>query len=154
MRFVVGPTAPGVPRSSPDACKNGKDYGDDPIWQSALRNANVTLPPGMTLSPGGGNGLDGCDFEQFGVDPTTGKQVNDDAPTCPTGSQVGTIDVSTPVLPDGTLKGKVFFGCNRPVVDPNDPLPCLTTPGRPTPANPWKLFLMIEGAGLRVHPAQ
>ena len=50
------------------------------------------------------------------------------------------------MLPDGSLSGKVFFGCNRTSADQ----PCLTAPGRPTPANPWKLFLLIEGAGLRI----
>jgi hypothetical protein len=123
----------------------GHDFSNDAIWESALRDADVTLPEGMTLSPGGGNGLDGCDFEQFGVS-SAGKQTNDDPPTCPDGSQIGTINVSTPVLPDGSLSGKVFFGCNRTAAGQ----PCLTTPGRPTPANPWKLFLYIEGAGLRI----
>jgi hypothetical protein len=112
-------------------------YTDAPIWQSALRNADVTLPSGMTLSPGGGNGLAACTFDEFGVSPTTGKQLNNDPDACPNGSQIGTISVSSPVLPDGSLGGKVFFG---PV----------TAPGRPTPAQPWKLFLLIEGAGLRI----
>jgi hypothetical protein len=123
----------------------GHDFANDPIWESALRNADVRLPEGMTLSPGGGNGLAGCDFQQFGVN-AQGKQINDDPPTCPEGAQVGTINVSTPVLPDGALSGKVFFGCDRTSADQ----PCLTTPGRPTPEHPWKLFLLIEGAGLRI----
>jgi hypothetical protein len=121
------------------------DFADAAIWQSALRHADVTLPEGMTLSPGGGVGLEGCDFAQFGVD-ANGHQTTDDPPACPSGAQIGTLNVDTPVLPDGSLSGKVFFGCNRTSADQ----PCLTTPGRPTPANPWKLFLYIEGAGLRI----
>lgn len=132
-------------------CVNGHDFADDPIWESALRTADVTLPEGMTLSPGGGNGLEGCDFSQFGVS-AAGKQLNDDPPTCPDGSEIGTIKVVSPVLPEktpagtNTLSGKVFFGCDRTSADQ----PCLTTPGRPTPQDPWKLFLYIEGAGLRI----
>jgi hypothetical protein len=142
---------PAPPTRTPASCVNGTDYADDEIWESALRHADVTLPEGMTLSPGGGVGLEGCDFEQFGVT-SAGKQDNDDPPTCPKGSQVGTITVDTPVLPDGALSGKVFFGCNRvrPAPDQDYDKPCLTTSGRPTPDNPWKLFLYIEGAGLRI----
>ncbi len=121
---------------SPGTCVNGHDYADDPIWQAALRNADVTLPKGLTLSPGGGVGLQACTFDEFGVDPSTGKQLTNEPPTCPEGAQIGTIKVETPVLPN-PLAGKVFFG---PV----------TAPGRPTVANPWKLFLYIEGAGIRV----
>jgi hypothetical protein len=110
-------------------------YADDPIWQSALRDADITLPDGMTLSPGGGNGLEACSFGQFGVD-SAGHQVSDSAPACPAGSQIGDLTVHSPAL-RAPLSGKVFFG---PVA----------APGRPTPANPWKLFLYIEGAGLRI----
>ena len=133
------------PSAQQVAIDYGGDFANDPIWQSALRHADVTLPEGMTLSPGGGVGLEGCDFEQFGVNPD-GTQKNDDPPACPPGAQIGTLTVDTPVLPDGSLSGKVFFGCNRTSADQ----PCLTTPGRPTAANPWKLFLFIEGAGLRI----
>jgi hypothetical protein len=58
------------------------------------------------------------------------------APTCPEGSQIGTVSVTSPAL-EGALSGKAFFG---PV----------SGPGRPTEASPWNLFLLIEGAGLRV----
>lgn len=138
---------PAPPVRTPPSCVNHKDFADDQIWESALRHADVKLPEGMTLSPGGGNGLEGCDFQQFGVN-AQGKQINDDPPTCPAGAQVGTITTSTPVLPDGALSGKVFFGCDRTSNDP--PQPCLGTPGRPTLDHPWKLFLYIEGAGLRI----
>jgi hypothetical protein len=138
-------TDAGKPSAQQVAIDYGGDFANDPIWQSALRNADVTLPEGMTLSPGGGVGLEGCDFAQFGVD-AGGQQISDDPPACPPGAEIGTINVDTPVLPDNSLSGKVFFGCNRTSADQ----PCLTTPGRPTPANPWKLFLYIEGAGLRI----
>jgi hypothetical protein len=130
-----GTTAVGQP-SAEKVTISYPDYANDPIWQSALRNADVALPEGMTLSPGGGVGLEACSFDQFGVD-SAGHQVNDDPPTCPDGSQIGTLSVDTPVLPAGSLSGKVFFG---PV----------SAAGRPTPDQPWKLFLYIEGAGLRI----
>jgi hypothetical protein len=115
----------------------GHDYADDAIWPSALRDADVRLPKGITLSPGGGEGLEACSFDQFGVN-SAGKQVNTDEPACPAGSRIGGLSVETPVLP-GPLDGDVFFG---PV----------SAPGPPSIAggNPWKLFLYIHGFGLRL----
>jgi hypothetical protein len=125
-------------------CKNGAvpecpyNYADEPIWPSTLRDAYVTLPKGVTLSPAGGIGLESCTAAEFGVNPATGKQINNDPVNCPAGSQIGTIKVHTPVLTQ-ELGGKVFFG---PV----------SGPGRPdeSQGNPWKLYLLIEGAGLRI----
>ena len=112
------------------------EYTDDPIWQANLKDADIALPEGMVLNPAGGYGLDNCSFEQFGVDPATGKQLNRAPHLCPEGSQIGTLTVTSPVL-DFPLQGKAFFGP-------------ASGPGRPTPASPWKLFLLVEGAGLRV----
>ena len=110
-------------------------YELEDIWQSQLRHADVTLPEGLSLSPGGGVGLEGCSAAQFGVDLATNRQNNEPA-QCPNGSRVGDITVKSPVLPTA-LEGKVFFGPT-------------TAPGRPTPEQPWKLFLLIEGHGLRI----
>lgn len=110
-------------------------YELDEIWQSHLRDADVTLPEGMSLSPGGGVGLEGCSAAQFGVDLSTNRQ-NNDPVQCPQGSHIGDITVKSPVLPT-PLDGKVFFGPT-------------SGPGRPTSERPWKLFLLIEGHGLRI----
>lgn len=112
------------------------EYADDPIWQSQLKDVDLNLPEGMVLNPAGGKGLEACSFEDFGVDPETNKQLDKLPPTCPEGSQIGTVEVSSPAVAD-PLGGKAFFG---PV----------TAPGRPTADSPWKLFLLIEGAGLRI----
>ena len=110
-------------------------YANDEIWQSHLRDADVTLPDGISLSPGGGVGLEGCSAAQFGVD-LAGNRQNNEPVTCPQGSQIGDISVTSPVLPTA-LDGKVFFGPT-------------TARGRPTETQPWKLFLLIEGHGLRI----
>jgi hypothetical protein len=122
------------------------EYTDDPIWQGSLLDSNIKLPEGMVLNPAGGYGLEACSFEEFGVDPSTGKQ-DRNPPECPEGSEIGTVDVTSPAI-DGGLGGKAFFG---PVGPPGRP--CIPGPDDPTcPAGsePWKLFLLIEGAGLRV----
>jgi hypothetical protein len=137
---TVGLTPADTAANAPSAQTVSIDYGhnfvDDPIWESALRDAYVTLPKGLALSPAGGIGLESCTPQQFGVDPFSGKQVDNDPVKCPPGSQIGTIDVETPVLAQH-VPGKVFFG---PV----------SGPGRPTATNPWKLYLLIEGAGFRI----
>jgi hypothetical protein len=112
------------------------EYADDPIWQSQLKDVDLNLPEGMVLNPAGGQGLEACSFEDFGVDPDTNKQLDRLPDTCPEGSQIGTVQVSSPAVAD-PLSGKAFFG---PV----------SAPGRPTADSPWKLFLLIEGAGLRI----
>jgi hypothetical protein len=140
---LTGAGAAGAQKVTISYCKKGAlpqecpyDYADEPIWPSMLKDADVTLPAGMTLAPAGGIGLESCTAAEFGVNPATGKQINNDPVTCPPGSQIGTIKVHTPVLTQ-ELDGRVFFG---PV----------SGPGRPTAGSPWKLYLLIEGAGLRI----
>ena len=112
-------------------------YAEDEIWQSQLKDADTNLPPGMGLAPGGGVGLKECSYEQFGVSAGPGnRQLNNDPVRCPEGSHVGDIEVETPVL-QAPIGGKAFFGPTG-------------APGRPTDANPWKLFLLLEGQGVRV----
>jgi hypothetical protein len=110
-------------------------YENEDIWQAQLKDITQSLPEGLRLSPGGGVGLEGCTYAQFGVD-SSGKQINDDPDQCPAGSEIGTLTVRSPVLPNA-IPGKVFFG---PV----------TGPGRATADNPWKIFLLIEGNGIRI----
>ena len=45
------------------------EYTDDPIWQGSLQDSDIKLPEGMVLNPAGGDGLEACSFDQFGVDP-------------------------------------------------------------------------------------
>jgi hypothetical protein len=113
------------------------DYADASIWEAQLKDADTNLPPGMGLAPGGGVGLQTCTPKQFfGVDDPTGQQRNNDPVECPEGSHVGDIEVETPVLPE-PIGGKAFFGPTG-------------SPGRPTDANPWKLYLLLEGQGVRI----
>jgi hypothetical protein len=109
-------------------------YKNADIWQSQLRDADVTLPEGVSLAAAGGVGLESCSADQFG-------KGNDLPVRCPAGSEIGDLKVTTPVLAgdisDPPITGKAFFG----------PTPGA---GRPTPAKPWKLFLLLEGKGLRI----
>jgi uncharacterized repeat protein (TIGR01451 family) len=72
-----------------------------------LKDATVTLPAGMSVSPSAGNGLQGCSDAQIALSSA--------APaTCPLASQIATVVVHTPLL-DHPLPGAVYLGtplCN------------------------------------------
>lgn len=78
--------------------------GGKNISQSHLRNAKVTLPAGMGLNPSGAVGLVACGDAEF----KKGQRVEDNS--CPEASKIGTAEVDTPPLPDGSLKGDVYVG--------------------------------------------
>lgn len=90
-----------------------------PADSPTLKSAVVTLPTGMTINPASADGLTACTDAQFGVG-------SNSAPTCPSTSQVGTVQFDTPLL--GLLSGSVFFA-------------------QPTPSRPWGLFVAIAGPG-------
>lgn len=70
---------------------------------SHVRSAQMTLPPGMALNPSAATGLAACTDAQFGKG--TRNPV-----ACPPASRVGTVEVDTPPLPDGSLTGAVYVG--------------------------------------------
>jgi hypothetical protein len=74
------------------------------LSQSHVRSAKVTLPRGMGLNPSGANGLVACTDAQF----KKGQRVGENS--CPAGSKVGTVEVNTPPLPDGSLVGDAYVG--------------------------------------------
>jgi hypothetical protein len=71
--------------------------------QSHLRNASITLPQGMGLNPSAANGLQACTDAQFGKG--TRNPI-----ACPAASKIGTVEVETPPLPAGALKGDAYLG--------------------------------------------
>ena len=44
----------------------------DQLATAHLQKAVVTLPEGLVLNPASGNGLEGCDSAEVGIDPDTG----------------------------------------------------------------------------------
>jgi hypothetical protein len=76
---------------------------NSPIADSYLKTAKVTLPEGVGINPSAANGLASCSEAQFGYH--TAQPV-----TCPAASQIGTVDIETPALPAGSIKGEVFVG--------------------------------------------
>lgn len=74
-----------------------------PIANSYLKTAKVTLPEGMGINPSASNGLASCSESQFGYH--TAQPV-----TCPSNSQIGTVEIQTPSLPSGSITGEVYVG--------------------------------------------
>jgi hypothetical protein len=85
--------------------------------EANLKEAVVTLPAGMTVSPSAANGLSACPLlrgreaakearernkEEVGVNLETGQPAN-----CPDASKLGTVEIETPVL-EHVVKGSVF----------------------------------------------
>jgi hypothetical protein len=68
---------------------------------SALREAVVTLPEGMVINPSSVGGLGSCSQDQIGLG-------NDNGPSCPASSKIGTLRAVTPVL-DHPLDGSVYL---------------------------------------------
>jgi hypothetical protein len=74
----------------------------EPIANSHLLTAKVTLPEGAGLNPSVANGLTPCTDAQF-------KKGTDDPIACPESSKIGTVEVATPAL-DQDLGGTVYVG--------------------------------------------
>ncbi|HEX5762865.1 MAG TPA: hypothetical protein VFY04_07075 [Solirubrobacterales bacterium] len=73
--------------------------------QANLNNAVVTLPQGMALNPAASHGLSSCTPAQV-------KLGSNADPECPLSSQVGTIEIDTPLIRE-TLKGHAFLASQR-----------------------------------------
>jgi hypothetical protein len=71
-----------------------------------LKNTTVTLPAGLVINPGQAAGLTACQASEDGV----GRQ---GPPSCPSPSKVGTVAITTPLLPD-KLEGDVYVLQSNP----------------------------------------
>jgi hypothetical protein len=86
---------------------------DDPESPAAAqsRDAKVQLPEGLVLNPSSANVLDACSPEQIGLLASGaggGVRFDDDPPTCPDASRIGTASVTTPLL-EAPLRGSVYL---------------------------------------------
>ncbi len=88
-----------------------------------VKDVAVTLPDGMTISPGLADGLAACADDAFAAG-------SHDPVACPDASKVGTVRIDSPVLPDAMV-GDVHLGA-------------------PQPGNPYRLFLDASADGVRV----
>jgi hypothetical protein len=71
-----------------------------------VQSAEVTLPAGMTLDPSAATGLQTCTDAEIGIGSA-------DPIACPAASQIGTVTVNAPGIPDGALNGGVYVGAQE-----------------------------------------
>jgi hypothetical protein len=83
-----------------------------------VQNVSVTLPAGTALSSAVANGLQGCTDAQFAGN------------SCPDASKVGTVSITTPLLPD-QLTGSVYIGA-------------------PTPSQMYRLFVIASADNVTI----
>jgi hypothetical protein len=95
----------------------------EPIANSYLKTAKVTLPEGAGINPSLANGLETCTNAQFAYH--TNNPIK-----CPGGSEIGTVDVETPSLPPDSLHGKVY------VAEPES--------NNPSSGKQFRIFLTVE----------
>jgi len=77
--------------------------GADSQDSSVTKTAQVSLPQGMGINPAAANGLQTCSNALFGEGTKN--------PTgCPPASKIGTVEITSPPLPEGNLSGDVFVG--------------------------------------------
>jgi hypothetical protein len=72
------------------------------VASSALRNAKVTLPEGMSINASAADGLTACTDAQMGFG-------NDNAVRCPNASQIGWTWATSPLI-NGRLGGGIYVG--------------------------------------------
>lgn len=99
----------------------------------ALDNAVATLPQGLAINPGAADGLQACTDNSADPPGRPGNEIglgSEAQPTCPHASQVGTVEVTTPALPD-VLHGEAYLSMDHS-------------------ANNYAVFVVIRGDGLLV----
>jgi len=94
---------------------------------AALRDAVVTLPAGVVLSPSAANGLEACTEAEVGIG-------SEEPIMCPNASKLGAASAITPAL-SGELRGALYLG--GPASGP------ITYP-------PFTVYLALEGHGALV----
>jgi hypothetical protein len=74
------------------------------IAEGQAKKVEVTLPEGMSVNPSEGEGLAGCSPEEYA------RETLDSRPGegCPEASKVGTVQVSTPLLPEEEAHGSLY----------------------------------------------
>jgi hypothetical protein len=139
--------APSCNHENPPVC---------PDAEPALKNLTVTFPEGVTVSPANADGLQVCSNAQFGLGTEFGPGVAH--PTeparearCPEGSQIGTLEVFSPLLPtepDGSapIRGELYVA---------EPECGLCTEANASSGQLFRLFLQLHdrkaGVIVKVH---
>jgi hypothetical protein len=100
----------------------------DGLATAHVKDVSVTLPEGMSVSPGAASGLQACSDAQLAIETT-------DPVQCPEASKFGTVEVETPLL-EKPLSGAVYVGSQQS--------------DDPQSGRMFRIFLVAEGSGVRI----
>lgn len=78
----------------------------DGLAVAQIKDAVISLPDGLTVSPGGAAGMTACTDAQLGLG-------NSSPSACPDSSRVGSAQIETPLLPL-PLTGNIYLGEEKP----------------------------------------
>ena len=121
----------------PQGCwqpESAPDY--ETLCQADLKEAAVTLPPGLVVNPSSGAGLEGCSPSQIGLKTAVGEtpaHFTEEPAHCPDAAKLGTVEVNTPLL-HNPLLGSVY----------------LATPHQNPSGNLLAGYIVLEGEGIIV----
>jgi hypothetical protein len=111
-KLAFGPRVTARPSTDRAASPSGLDVSldvDDEgltnpegIAQSDIKDVAVTLPAGVTLNPSLAEGLSACSEADLARETVSSEE------GCPEASNVGSVEVKTPLLPDNTLRGALY----------------------------------------------
>jgi hypothetical protein len=113
-----------------------------------LKDATITLPDGIALSPGGADGLEGCTAAEIDL---SGTEVNAEgvakaAPGhCPAKAQLGSVQIETPLLPK-SLEGHVYAA--QPQCGGTEQPECSEAAAEE--GKIFGLYVEAEGAGINI----
>jgi hypothetical protein len=80
------------------------------LGEADLKDATVTLPPGLVVNPSSADGLGACSEAQVGYEgEKEGRpSFSDEAAACPDASKLGTVEIDSPLV-DHPLPGAVYL---------------------------------------------
>jgi hypothetical protein len=116
-----------------------------------LKDATVTFPAGVSVSPAAADGLVGCKAEGSEGINLKGEELGADGQLhaarghCPAGSILGTVEVVTPLLPS-PLKGSMYLA--QPKCGGEGQAPCGEADA--TNGNLFGAYLEVSGSGVNV----
>jgi hypothetical protein len=105
------------------------------VAQADLKEATVTLPAGMAISPSAAGGREACTPEEIELS-------NAEVPTCPDASKVGAAKIVTPLLED-PLEGSIYLA------QPYENEPAFGSAEHPG-GSLLAFYLVVEGDGMLI----
>jgi hypothetical protein len=90
----------GEAKTEEEIAKKAEDLAGEGLATSQLRYATVTLPQGMTIASGAGDGLQACSAAEVGLGTTEPSH-------CPNAAKIATATISSPAL-SAPVKGAVY----------------------------------------------